>query len=167
MSNLLFHAIPIGMYGQLSWPYGDARFTMVAHRDVGRCAATLLAATSHPFFGTNDSSGERGVRVVHVTGPQAFTCAEIATLFSTVLGRPVEYTPTDVPFFKECMTVHSRQPQWEADLVEALIPLVIQGALSEPSIEYTELCGACSTLLEFIEEHRKVFDEAAATRDTK
>jgi uncharacterized protein YbjT (DUF2867 family) len=66
-------------------PAGDGRVAFVDVRDVGELAAAVLA----------DPAGHRG-RAYDLTGAEAVTFAEAASLLTEILGRPIRYDAAGV-----------------------------------------------------------------------
>jgi uncharacterized protein YbjT (DUF2867 family) len=73
--------------GEIAVPAGDGRTSFVDARDVAAVAATVLADPS------------LGGRPLDLTGPDALTYHEVATVLSEVLDRRVEYTDPSIPRF--------------------------------------------------------------------
>ncbi|WP_448808839.1 NmrA family NAD(P)-binding protein [Agromyces bauzanensis] len=67
--------------GVLALPAGDVREPFIDVDDIAAVAVEALTGTGHEG------------RVYEVTGPQALTFAEVATLLSEINGREVQYVP--------------------------------------------------------------------------
>ena len=80
LENLIFFAAPtIRAEGKIYLPYGEGRQAPVAAEDLGRVAVRILT----------DPASHRGKTYV-TTGPVALSLVEMATVFTRVLGRPVD-----------------------------------------------------------------------------
>lgn len=66
-------------------PAGDARVAFIDVRDLGDVAAQVFADPA-PHVG----------RAHHLTGPEAVTFHEVATVLTEALGRPVSYEPVTI-----------------------------------------------------------------------
>jgi uncharacterized protein YbjT (DUF2867 family) len=73
--------------GEIAVPAGDGRTSFVDARDVAAVAATVLA------------DPDRSGGAYDLTGPNALTYHEVATVLSEVLDRRVEYTDPSIPRF--------------------------------------------------------------------
>lgn len=71
--------------GRLYVPAGSAAVAFVDTRDLGAAAAGILSAPSR-----------HAGRAYDLTGPRTLTFSEVAELLSSVLGRPIRYTPATV-----------------------------------------------------------------------
>ncbi len=85
----LFNGPTIAEEGKIYLPYGNERHAPVASEDIARVIVGILA----------DPASHAGQRYV-VTGEQNRTIAEIAEVFTKVLGRSVEYV--DLPSMSIC-----------------------------------------------------------------
>jgi len=72
-------ADPIRHRGVFAQPRSDAAISYIDVRDVARVAARVLTSSGHES------------RTYSLTGPEALTYGEVASLFSKVLGRTVRY----------------------------------------------------------------------------
>jgi uncharacterized protein YbjT (DUF2867 family) len=80
MQNLLeVHREDIVEHGELFVPAGEGKTSFVDARDVGEAAAIALTEPGHAN------------RAYDLTGPEALSYAEVATIFSDVLDRPIRY----------------------------------------------------------------------------
>jgi NAD(P)H dehydrogenase (quinone) len=88
LENPLFMALParsIARDGSIRLPFGNARTSPIAARDVAQVIAIILADPA-PHVG----------KVYELTGPRSLNMTEIAAEFSAALGRRITYV--DVPF---------------------------------------------------------------------
>jgi NAD(P)H dehydrogenase (quinone) len=88
LENPLFMGLAswsIANYGTIRLPFGDARTSPIAARDVAEVIAIILA----------DPAAHIG-KIYELTGPRSLKMTEIAAEFSAALGRPIAYI--DVPF---------------------------------------------------------------------
>ncbi len=84
MQNLAgVHAEDIRAYNEIFVPAGRGRTSFIDARDIGAVAAKVLTEAGHTR------------RAYELTGSVALTYAEVAQLFSDVLGREIRYTSPD------------------------------------------------------------------------
>lgn len=103
-------------------------------RDIGRCAAALLAC---------EGKGHEG-RCYEMSGPEVITMEDVANMCSKVLGKEVLYTPVPV----------EKIPNMPPFLEQLLVYMVDSGASAVPlSTHVADLCGRARTLEEFVIEN--------------
>jgi uncharacterized protein YbjT (DUF2867 family) len=83
MTNVLFARETIAQLGKIFAPVDDAKIAMIDRRDVAAVAARILTEDGHDG------------RTYILTGPEAITYHDVATVLSAVLGKSVEFV--DVP----------------------------------------------------------------------
>lgn len=89
-----FHSFwKVGLdHGRIALPAGDGKSSFIDARDIAASAAAAL--TSSAFDG----------RAFDLTGPEALSYAEAATILSEVLGRPIAYESTSDEAFVAMLT---------------------------------------------------------------
>jgi len=88
MQNLTeVHGWEIRDRGEIAVPAGDGETSFVDARDLGAVAATVLTEPGHEN------------RAYDLTGPDALTYDEVATVLSDVLDRAVRYREPSIPAF--------------------------------------------------------------------
>lgn len=94
LENLIgFAARTIRAEGKIFLPYGDARHAPVAGEDLARVAVEIL---THP-------AAHLGKTYVP-TGPVSLSLAEMAAVFTSVLGRRVEYVDIPVEHWSQMLS---------------------------------------------------------------
>ena len=91
--------------GTLALPAGDAKTAFVDARDIADVATVLLR------------NPERDGEALTVTGGQAFTYAEAATILGEAAGRQVRYQPVDDSSFSHTMIAAGIPAEYAAVLV--------------------------------------------------
>ena len=91
MQNLnTTHREDIRLRDRLFMPAGNGRTSFIDVRDIAAVAVKILT----------ESKGELPInRAYDLTGSTALTYAEVANTFTTVLGRPIQYTNPSIPIF--------------------------------------------------------------------
>jgi uncharacterized protein YbjT (DUF2867 family) len=95
MQNLnTTHREDIRLRDRLFMPAGNGRTSFIDVRDIAAVAVKIL---------TEEPDRSKGVsqidRAYVLTGTAALTYTEVATIFTTVLGRPIHYTNPSIPIF--------------------------------------------------------------------
>lgn len=110
--------------GVIALPAGDAKTTFIDVRDIGEAAAAVLADPS-----TNGQA-------YRLTGPDALTYAEAATILSKASGRPIRYESIDDATFAAGL-VAAGVPADYTQLMVILFSAVRAGGAAEvdPTIE--------------------------------
>ena len=91
MQNLnTTHREDIRLRDRLFMPAGNGRTSFIDVRDIAAVAVKILT----------ESKGELPIDCAYdLTGTTALTYAEVANTFTTVLGRPIQYTNPSIPIF--------------------------------------------------------------------
>ena len=91
MQNLnTTHREDIRLRDRLFMPAGNGRTSFIDVRDIAAVAVKILT----------ESKGELPIDCAYdLTGATALTYAEVANTFTTVLGRPIQYTNPSIPIF--------------------------------------------------------------------
>ena len=82
--SLILNAKTITSEGKMYLPYGDGKHAPVSAEDIARVVVGVLT-----------NPGPHTGEIYKVTGPEDLSIAEIAEIFNTALGKPVEYV--DIP----------------------------------------------------------------------
>jgi uncharacterized protein YbjT (DUF2867 family) len=112
MQNLLRqrNSVEAGHYVQ---PTGDAA---AAYLDVRDIAYVAVAVANGSFDG----------KVLDLTGPEAVTGAQIATVLSEVLGRPVMFVSPDLERFRAELILNGL-PRWRVDALVEVYSAILSG----------------------------------------
>jgi uncharacterized protein YbjT (DUF2867 family) len=102
MQGLLGFRSSIVSQGRFFAPAGDARVSAVDVRDIAEVAALALT-----------QSGHEG-RTYDISGPQALTHFEMASLLSKVLGRPITYVDVPEAAMRDIL-LGLGMPAWQAE----------------------------------------------------
>ena len=122
--NDLMFAEPLLQHGVYPMPVGKVGVSMVDIRDIADVAAASLLRRER-------SATPLPREVIELTGPDALTGAALATIWSEVLGRSVEYAGDDLAAFETGMA--SRAPGWMAfDIRLMLARFQHDGLLAKP-----------------------------------
>lgn len=150
MQNLsTTHRQDIAVLHDLFVPAGNAKTGFVDVRDIGEVAAKLL-------IDANTSN-----RVYTLTGGQALTYNEIATVFSDVLQVPIRYSNPPAWRFLWHL-VQAGQPIGYAVVVTLLYVGTRNGMASQLSNDVAELLGKPPrTIRQFVEDYRAAWQPAA------
>lgn len=110
--------------GTIAVPAGDARSAFIDVRDIGEAAAAILADPS-----TNGQA-------ITLTGPEALTYSQAASILSRASGRAISYTSIDDAVFEQGL-VSVGVPADYAALMVVLFQAVRAGAAEriDPSVE--------------------------------
>ena len=139
-------------YGRYVMPFdADSRFAPIAARDIALTAATILA-----------NPEEHGGRTYTLTGPAEYSHRELAAEVSRVLARDLPFEQATVTTFLDLIGI----PDDTAKLrhFEAVTIDLREGRLAGVSDSAPTINGQrLSTVEEFINEHRALFDLANAT----
>lgn len=125
----------VGEDGVIRGPAGDGAMAAVARADVARVAATvLLDPTAHEDV-TYD-----------LTGPEAVTLAEAATIVSEVRGRDVTYHPESLEEAYASRARWNPEP-WQADAWVTTYTAIADGSLATVSGDVERVTGRRPTTL--------------------
>jgi uncharacterized protein YbjT (DUF2867 family) len=127
--------------GRLYMPAGHGKVAFVDVRDVGEVAARALMDTSLRN------------RAFTLTGQEAVTFDEVASVLSEVLGRPIRYVPASVPGYMRYL--HQRQVSWVELGLRTLLHVGLRfGKAEEVDPTLTNLLGRPTrTVRQYIEDH--------------
>ena len=115
--------------GRILGPAGDGRVGVVAREDAGRVAAGVLA-----------DPGPYENQTLDVTGPEALTLDEIATILTRVQGRPITYVRETV---EEAYESRKKWPaaQWEYDSWVSTYTSIARGEMDVVSTTVRDVTG--------------------------
>jgi len=139
-------------HGRYVMPFdADSRFAPIAARDIALTAATILA----------DPDGHGG-QTYTLTGPVEYSDRELAAEVSRVLAKKLPYERTTVTTFLDLIGI----PDDTAKLrhFEAVTIDLQEGLLAGISDAAPRITGhRLSTVEEFVNEHRSLFEPGYAT----
>jgi uncharacterized protein YbjT (DUF2867 family) len=92
-------------YGRYDMPIGDVGIAMVDVRDIAEIAVTSLLRRAH-------ARAPLPREVIEITGPDMLTGDALATIWSSVLGKPVTYGGNDLDAWENVMA--GVMPPWAA-----------------------------------------------------
>lgn len=149
MQNMFMSAATIQSEGMIYVPMQDGKISFVDAQDIAAVAVAALTEEGH--------NGE----TYDITGGQALSHAEIAAVFSEVLGREVTYMDVPPGAALEGM-LSSGMPGWLADDLLKLMTLVFapgHGAAVADTV--SRVTGrAPITFREFVRDHAAAFQPA-------
>jgi uncharacterized protein YbjT (DUF2867 family) len=95
MQNLnTTHREDIRLRDRLFMPAGNGKTSFIDVRDIAAVAVKILTESPEPSKEKLSSN-----RAYDLTGVAALAYAEVATIFTTILGRPIQYTNPSIPIF--------------------------------------------------------------------
>ena len=125
----------VGDDGILRGPAGQGRAAFVARADVARVAATVLQRPETHADRTYD-----------LTGPEALTLDEVATLLTSGLRRSVSYVDETVPEAYASRAQYGA-PDWQVDAWVSTYTAIRAGELEPISGDIEALTGRPATSL--------------------
>jgi uncharacterized protein YbjT (DUF2867 family) len=114
MQNLLMYAGSIREKGEFYLPLGDGKVSWIDARDIAAVAVKALTEPGHEN------------KAYPLTGPEALTCGEMATILSNVLRRTVRHVPITLEQARQAM-VAAGMPDVLADAMNELNALAQAG----------------------------------------
>jgi len=148
MQNFLANAGTIKSIGKFFMPCGQGKTGMSDARDVGEVVAAVMSGTGHE----NQS--------YDITGPQVLTFTQAAEIFSTVLGRKVEYVDMPPAEYRAILN-KVLVGEWHINAVFELISEIAHGGLDTTTDTAKRILGREPTsLAQFITQHIGVFKQA-------
>lgn len=136
---------PILEAGVIPLPAAEAKTAFVDARDISATIAAVLQ---------NDAFDGRGWEL---TGPEALTYAEAATVLSEISGRPISYAPIDDDTFLKNLSATPLPVEYQHLLV-ALFQAVRAGSASTVTEGVLTLTGkAPRRLADYARDHRDVW----------
>src|SRR5436190_2057442 len=125
----------VGEDGMLRGPAGHGRAAYVARADVARVAAVVLQDPGAHAGGAYD-----------LTGPEALTLYDVATLLTKGLRRSVSYVDETVPEAYESRA-HYGAPDWQVDAWVSTYTAIRAGELERVSDDSERITGRPATSL--------------------
>ncbi|WP_270887677.1 SDR family oxidoreductase [Pedococcus sp. 5OH_020] len=121
--------------GELRGPAGEGRVAAVARADVAAVAAAVLSDPARHVGASYE-----------VTGPEALSLAEVASLVSEVTGMPTRYVDESVP---EAYASRARYgaPDWQVDAWVSTYTAIAAGEVERVSDAVPRLTGRPATSL--------------------
>ncbi len=126
----------VGDDGVIRGPAGDGRVAAVAQDDIAEVAALVL----------RDPAAHAG-RSHDLTGPQALTLAEVATILTAATGRPVTYHPETVEEAYASRASYGA-PGWLLDAWVSTYTAIAAGEMAAVSSAVPDLTGHPARTLE-------------------
>jgi NAD(P)H dehydrogenase (quinone) len=119
----------IGQDGNIRGPAGDGRVAVVAQTDIADVAVAVL---------TSDAAYEG--RTLNLTGPEALTMHEIASILSDHLGRTVGYVPESIEEAYASRALYGA-PQWQVAAWVSTYTAIAAGELAGISEDIPKVTG--------------------------
>jgi NAD(P)H dehydrogenase (quinone) len=148
LENLFNVAAPtVRTEGKIYLPYGQGRHAPIAGEDVARVAVGILT----------DPAAHRGKTYVP-TGPASLSMQEQASVFSRVLGRPVEYVDIPVERWRQILSDVDVMTPWLTEHLARVAESHQHGEF-DTRTDVVETIGAVlpQSLEAFIRQHQTVF----------
>lgn len=146
LQNLEAHAGSMAREGVLAMPGGDAVISQIDVRDVAAAAVAVLAEPAAHADQTYD-----------LTGPEPLSYADIAQVFSRIIGREVRYVDMPVDESRAHL-LGDGLPDWLVDRLLDLSAFYCTGAASVVSGDVERLTGRRPRSVEdFVRDHPAVF----------
>lgn len=136
MDNVLFSAETIRTQGAIYNSAGEGAVSFIAADDIGSVAAHVLS----------DPAPHAGATYT-LTGPEALTYAQVATLVSAATGREVRHVSLEPDQARVGMVV-AGVPAWNADGLVELDALISQGYTAATTDEVVKATGGPATSFE-------------------
>lgn len=145
MQNLLMHAREIAQQGRFRLPTGNGAMGWIDAADIAAVAALALTQPGHEC------------RAYLLTGPQALSHGEVASLLTEVIGRPVVFEDESAEEFARRAEAAGLD-SWTTAALNELYALVRAGLAKVVTPTVGQLLGRPPrTMREFLEEHRPQF----------
>ena len=145
MQGLLGFRTSIATEGRFFASAGDARVSIVDVRDIAAIAAAALTQEGHVG------------RTYDITGPEALTHAQMASVFTRVLAKPVSYVDLPEAAMRNGL-LHFGLPEWQADGLIEDYAHYRRGEAAEVSTAVEDVTGQPPhSFREFVQDYRQVF----------
>jgi NAD(P)H dehydrogenase (quinone) len=119
----------IGTDGNIRGPAGDGRVAVVGQTDIADVATAVLT-----------SDGAYDGQTLNLTGPEALTMYEIATILSDHFRRTVSYIPETIEEAYASRAVYGAPP-WQVDAWVSTYTAIAVGELAGTSEDVSEVTG--------------------------
>lgn len=137
----------IGTDGTIRLPFGSARTSPIAARDVARVVATIL----------ENPAGHAG-KIYELTGPRSADMNEFASQYATALGRQVKYVDTPFDTWLQKDLVPLKLPQHVFDHIKTMAKLHAENRYDRLTDDVRTLTGQpAMSLREYVESHPELF----------
>src|SRR5262245_44373869 len=145
MQGLLGFRSSIATEGRFFASAGDASVSIVDVRDIAAIAAAALTEEGHVG------------RAYDITGPEALTHAEMASVFTTVLGRPVLYVDLPEAAMRDGL-LRFGFPEWQADGLIEDYAHYRRGEAADVSTAVEDVTGQPPhSFRQFVQDYRQSF----------
>jgi uncharacterized protein YbjT (DUF2867 family) len=145
MQNMLMYAESIRDKGEFDMPLADGKVSWIDARDIAAVAAKALTEPGHEN------------RTYPVTGPQALSAAELATILTDIAGYPVRYVAITLGKAKAAMMA-AGVPETLANAMNELYALAPAGHLAGVLDTVAKVTGRpARTFRQFAQEHSAFF----------
>jgi uncharacterized protein YbjT (DUF2867 family) len=132
-----FFPMMVGPDGAIRGPAGDGRVAAVAQDDIADAAVAVL----------QEPAGHAG-RIYELTGPEALTLAEVATILSRVSGRPVSFQNESVADAYAARRAAYDVPDWQLDAWVTTYTAIADGSMAGVTSAVPDLTGHAATTVE-------------------
>lgn len=149
MQNLLGSGATVAGQGKIFAATGQEGISWVDVRDIAAVAATALTEPGHEG------------KTYTLTGPQALSYGEVASVLGQVAGKPVEYVPVSSEQSRQSL-LQLGVPPWLADrLVELDEQVYAKGYAAVVSPDIEQVTGRpARRFADMAAEHRELFTSA-------
>ena len=145
MQNLLASAGTIKDQGKIFLPMGEGKTGMIDTTDVGTVIAKVLSEDGHESMNHE------------ITGPEILSFYEVAEIFSSALGKQVDYVDVPMDAYKETLGQFLTN-QWHLDAVIDLFKGIAEGGIEDKTNTFNELTGETpKSLSQFLAENSFIF----------
>jgi uncharacterized protein YbjT (DUF2867 family) len=126
-------------------PWGDGKASVLDTRDVGAVAAEALTGQDHEGA------------IYELTGPEAFSIADVARILSTVAGNEIRYVDVPESAARDAM-LQAHIPQWQVDALLELHAINKQSLFDAVSPDIENVTGKPATsFAQFARDHAQSF----------
>jgi len=144
----MYQAMMIRTQSKFFLPFGQAGFAPIATEDIGHVVASLLADPA-PHAGKS----------YDLFGPKILNMAEVAEIFSGVLGRDITYVPIDTDTFVDIVKKFLNPDPYFIQHVTSLGLDLKEGRAAGMNDLVETLTGQKPMeIAEFVEKHRSAFE---------
>lgn len=143
--NMLWQAAPICAEGRFYLPLGTGRYGYLDARDIAAAAATVLSEGGHEAC------------LHELTGPEALTCTEMATILSEVTRREVTYVAIPPEVAEQSLRGFGL-PEWDARAITSLQAWMAEGHGAKLTGDVEQLTGQKPRRFQdFVRDHARAF----------
>ena len=145
MQGLLGFRSSIAAEGRFFAPAGDVSVSIVDVRDIAAIAAAALTQDEHAG------------KTYDITGPEALTHAQMASVFTSVLAKPVSYVDVPEAAMRDSL-LHFGFPEWQADGLIEDYAHYRRGEAMEVSTAVADVTGQPPrSFRQFVQDYRQAF----------